>query len=38
MMARELNIVKPKDLVVITAGVPLAEGSRTNLMKVQEVD
>ncbi|QUI22517.1 pyruvate kinase [Vallitalea pronyensis] len=38
MMARELNIVQSKDLVVITAGVPLAEGSRTNLMKVQEVD
>lgn len=38
MIARELNIVQPKDLVVITAGVPLAEGSRTNLMKVQEVD
>ncbi len=38
IMARELNIVKSKDLVVITAGVPLAAGSRTNLMKVQEFE
>ncbi|MCT4542999.1 MAG: pyruvate kinase [Vallitalea sp.] len=38
LMARELNIVKPKDLVVITAGVPLGAGSKTNLMKVQEVE
>jgi len=38
IMARELGIVNSKDLVVITAGVPLAEGSKTNLMKVQVVE
>lgn len=38
LMARELGLVKSKDLVVITAGVPLAPGSTTNLMKVQEVE
>jgi pyruvate kinase len=38
LMARELGLVKSRDLVVITAGVPLAPGSTTNLMKVQEVE
>jgi pyruvate kinase len=36
--AKQLNFVKPKDIVVITAGVPLGVAGNTNLMKVQEVD
>lgn len=35
--AKELDIVKTDDLVVITAGVPLAKGNKTNLMKVEVV-
>lgn len=36
--AKQLGFVKPKDIVVITAGVPLGVAGNTNLMKVQEVD
>jgi len=36
--AKLLGYVKPKDLVVITAGVPLGVAGNTNLMKIQEVD
>ncbi len=36
--AKEIELVKPKDLVVITAGVPLGVAGKTNLMKIQEVD
>ncbi len=36
--AKQLGFVKPKDRVVITAGVPLGVAGNTNLMKIQEVD
>lgn len=36
--AKQLGYVKPKDQVVITAGVPLGVAGNTNLMKIQEVD
>ncbi|MBN2222565.1 MAG: pyruvate kinase [Vallitaleaceae bacterium] len=35
---KALGFVKPHDLVVITAGVPLGVAGKTNLMKIQEVD
>lgn len=37
-LAKSMGIVKEKDLVVITAGVPLGVSGNTNLMKVQEVE
>lgn len=37
-VAKTLGILQSKDLVVITAGVPLAVAGNTNLMKVQIVD
>ncbi len=36
--AKELGLLEPKDLIVITAGVPLGIAGNTNLMKIQEVE
>lgn len=36
--AKAMGLVKPKDLVIITAGVPLGVAGNTNLMKIQEVE
>ena len=35
--ARQLDLVRTGDLVVITAGVPLSVSGTTNLLKVQVV-
>ncbi|PKM52394.1 MAG: pyruvate kinase [Firmicutes bacterium HGW-Firmicutes-7] len=35
--AKSMGLVSPKDLVVITAGIPLGVAGSTNLMKIQEV-
>jgi pyruvate kinase len=37
-LAKQAKIIKPGDIVVITAGVPLSTAGNTNLMKVQEVE
>lgn len=37
-LAKQMNLVSPNDLVVITAGVPLGVAGSTNLMKVQIID
>lgn len=37
-LAKTMNLVKPNDLVVITAGVPLGVAGSTNSMKVQVVE
>lgn len=37
-LAKSINLVKPKDLVVLIAGVPLNVPGSTNLMKVQVVE
>ncbi|PKM95495.1 MAG: pyruvate kinase [Firmicutes bacterium HGW-Firmicutes-1] len=36
--AKSMGLVAPKDLVIITAGIPLGVAGSTNLMKVQEVE
>ena len=37
MLARNLNLAKPGDLIVITGGVPLGKKGTTNLLKVEVV-
>lgn len=38
LKAKEMGLVCPKDLVVITAGIPLGMAGSTNLMKIHEVE
>jgi len=37
VLAKELGLAKPGDLVVITGGIPLGIAGSTNLLKVEEV-
>lgn len=37
-LSKSMNLVKPNDIVVLTAGVPLGVAGTTNLMKIQVVD
>lgn len=37
-IAKSMGLVKPNDLVVITAGIPLGVAGSTNIMKVQVVE
>jgi pyruvate kinase len=36
-VSRELGAVRPGDIVVVTAGIPIGETGTTNMMKVEEV-
>ncbi|NOQ18132.1 MAG: pyruvate kinase, partial [Dehalococcoidales bacterium] len=36
-LCKDLGLVKPGDLVVITAGIPLGEAGSTNLLKVHKI-
>lgn len=37
-LSKSMKLVKPNDIVVLTAGVPLGVAGTTNLMKIQVVD
>jgi pyruvate kinase len=37
LLAKELRIAKPGDLIVITGGIPMGKTGTTNLLKVQEI-
>jgi pyruvate kinase len=36
-LARELGLVRPGDLIVITAGIPIGEAGTTNMLKVEKI-
>jgi pyruvate kinase len=36
-LSRELKVVRPGDLIVITAGIPIGETGTTNMLKVERI-